>query len=491
MKTKMGKTLKNILYGSIIVGTSLISSCKPEPKLDITPPKIEIYSPEKNQAYDTRNIEFNYNIEEENFRNASYSVDNGAKKPTPQSGIKNLTLPNGNHKIKVYAEDESGNSAKDSTYFNINYTEPPKPPKDTIAPEVDISSPLENKVYDSNVIPFSGSASDDEDANPSVSYTLNDGASVVLPSTWSKDLDLQNGNYRIIVKAKDKAGNSSADTTDFIVDKPVPPTWKYLVNPFIQPNQSDLNWYGSGDVDNDNKVDASDVSKMESIINGSFVPNLNSNDVGEYRTLDRADVNGDGVVDSSDKQILENKLNRNIDYLPGEWDKLESKEERENLHEQRHLFQWNNKLDTIPYVPGEFECREFASLNTRDFHGFPEMGYDKETEWRDNGRYNIPEYYIEFIRTDGGHAVTGAVTGEDIRNFEDWDIREINGLKYGKDIAFPENCKVVVNYTYVKENEVQGKFLSGTPIIKFKITNRTPSFEWINDDPNLKIITER
>jgi len=265
-----------------------------------------------------------------------------------------------------------------------------------------------------------------------------------------------------------------------------------IVNPFVQPNQDNLNWYGSGDVNNDNTVNWDDVSKMESIINGSYVPDLNSDNPSEYRTLDRADVNGDGEITSEDKQILENKLNGSIDYLPGEWDKLRSKEERENLHEQRHEFQWENKLDTIPYIPDEFDCDNIGRLNMRDFKGFPEMGYDKETGWRDNGRYKLPEHYVEiFYGNSDLHVVTGAVAGNKINSLDSWDIREKNGLKYGSDLSFPENCEVVIKHTYVKENEIQGKYLSSIPIVKFQVTNGNPELIWENDDPNVRVIKER
>jgi len=40
---------------------------------------------------------------------------------------------------------------------------------------------------------------------------------------------------QIHCQAKDKAGNSSADTVDFTVDKH---TWKYLANPFVQPDST-------------------------------------------------------------------------------------------------------------------------------------------------------------------------------------------------------------------------------------------------------------
>jgi len=265
---------------------------------------------------------------------------------------------------------------------------------------------------------------------------------------------------------------------------------EHVVVPFIQPNHSDLNWYGSGDVNNDNTLNWNDISRLDSIINENYIPNLNSENPAEYRTLDRADINGDGVVDYEDKNLLEDRLNGSIDYLPGEWDKLGSKEERETLHEQRHLFQWNNKLDTIPYIPGVYECDDFGRLNVRDFHGFPEMGYDKETGWRDNGRYNIPEFYIEFIKLGLGHVVTGAVTGDKIKTFNDWDIREINGLKYGRDIAFPENCEVVINYSYVNHSS-QGDYLASTPILKFQLTNENPELIWENNDPNVKVIKQR
>ncbi len=90
------------------------------------------------------------------------------------------------------------------------------------------------------------------------------------------------------------------------------------------PDDTTLNWYGSGDVNKDNKVDVSDVARTIDIMNGYTNPS-------DIRLLDRSDFNVDGVVDIADKTLIENYVNNLIPYLPGQWNKLQTRAERERI----------------------------------------------------------------------------------------------------------------------------------------------------------------
>ena len=79
---------------------------------------------------------------------------------------------------------------------------------------------------------------------------------------------------------------------------------------------------------------------------------------GDTRLNDRADVNGDGVVNNSDRQLLENKLNGTLSYLPGEWNKLITKTERVNWLTKMLAI---DKTDELQYIPGEWVCGDFAN----------------------------------------------------------------------------------------------------------------------------------
>ena len=260
------------------------------------------------------------------------------------------------------------------------------------------------------------------------------------------------------------------------------------VNPaglFVQPNHTDLNWYGSGDVNNDNMINWSDVQGLESILNGTLVPDLNSDDPAEYRTLDRADVDGNEIVNNEDKQILENKLSGLIDYLPAEWDKLNIQEKKEWKGKMEEI----DKTDTTGYIPEGFACQDFARQTMVNFHGFPELGYDKERELRDNGRFNIPMLYVEIA---GKHALNTTIVGDDAENFYDSEYTEpqTDWVVAPGSQSIPSNCEVVVKYTFVKENDIQGKYLESVPVQKFAIENGVPrNTGYVN--PEMNFIMQR
>ena len=63
---------------------------------------------------------------------------------------------------------------------------------------------------------------------------------------------------------------------------------RFIIDNFSQPNDTTLNYYGSG-----------------------------------IQTSDGMDIDGDGISSTSqDQQILEDFLNKNIAYLPSHWNKL-------------------------------------------------------------------------------------------------------------------------------------------------------------------------
>jgi len=158
------------------------------------------------------------------------------------------------------------------------------------------------------------------------------------------------------------------------------------INPFIQPNVfgETLNWYGSGDVNLDGKIDSSDVARLDSLIAGTF------SNPSDKRLKDRADVNGDEKADSSDVYTLEDYVNGEIDYLPGQWNKLETKGERLDWLTKMLAI---DKTDTLKWIDGEFVSGNFAAQLFIDFNGYkgfiPSL-YDTTN----NGRFNLPLYAV-------------------------------------------------------------------------------------------------
>ncbi|MEK6832413.1 MAG: dockerin type I repeat-containing protein, partial [Nanoarchaeota archaeon] len=256
------------------------------------------------------------------------------------------------------------------------------------------------------------------------------------------------------------------------------------VNPFVQPNDSTLNWYGSGDVNNDNIVNGQDLTRLNELIAGTY---SNPNDI---RLNDRADVNGDEIVNSNDLELLAKKRNGVILYLPGEWNKLPTHAEREDWLKKMLAI---DKTNNMPYIPEEFVCTGFASQTMLNFHGFGDLGYDESKGLKDNGRFNIPMYYVSVGAPGFGHAINTTIVGDNVESFNDGfytepqnDSHVVPGMQ-----SMPNDCEVTINYTYVLNSLSQGKILDGIPILKFQITNGIPSFTWKNPDTNLNIITQR
>ena len=185
------------------------------------------------------------------------------------------------------------------------------------------------------------------------------------------------------------------------------------VYPFTQPNDSTLNWYGSGDVNNDNVVDAKDATMLAQILNNSY---SNPNDP---RLLDRSDVNGDGVVDSLDYKLLQQKLNGTIAYMPGEWNKLTTRNERVD---------WVTKMLAIDKIyainfPGQgISCRTYKDQTLIDFRGFSQTDLQKflsvySYDITNNGRFNLPILEVMTTENDAtppySHGWNTIIVGDD------------------------------------------------------------------------------
>ena len=127
-----------------------------------------------------------------------------------------------------------------------------------------------------------------------------------------------------------------------------------IIDNFSQPNDTTLNYYGSGDVFLDNQIDEKDAYRLDSIINSTF------SDFSDERLLDRADINGDGIINLEDKQILENYLNKNISYLPGNHNKSKDRYEKIDWIKKMILI---DSTDKHPYGSEGWLCGEFAMQN--------------------------------------------------------------------------------------------------------------------------------
>lgn len=261
---------------------------------------------------------------------------------------------------------------------------------------------------------------------------------------------MQNNNTKIILEfnhsidylhAMEKMGNKIKDAYEFVnhnlvklcviaatafasflpmkVEAQYPPNAiQYLGNPFVQPTDPEVskNWYGSGDVNNDNVVDQNDVNRLEQVINGSF------SDPSDRRLMNRSDVNWDGSVDISDKQILQEYINGTRDHLIGYWNELETREEKEELLQKfANVAQVDKICEGRP--PSECNCNQRSEVTmlitnkwdaTRDIPRFLEFDSEYDEFIQDTNLYNLPALQLDLQDNDGkfGHAYNSFVMGD-------------------------------------------------------------------------------
>lgn len=185
-----------------------------------------------------------------------------------------------------------------------------------------------------------------------------------------------------------------------------------IIDPFSQPNDSTLTWYGSGDVDGDNDVDWDDYNAMPTTLN------------------DMADLDGDGTPSTAaDHEILYNHINSG-GLLPSDWLNQTREGKREWLHKMLTI----DLTDTITYrssadFPDDtWMCGNYSMQTIINFHGFKannqfEMNLiSTKYDTTNNGRFNIPIYYLGFSSqvNNVNHACNACLIGDNPLDPYDW-----------------------------------------------------------------------
>ena len=293
-----------------------------------------------------------------------------------------------------------------------------------------------------------------------------------------KALPGQVGSYKVEVEY----GSSEGGLEKTVLQGEIKEDTRIEVNPFIRP-QEGLNHYGSGDVVNDNVVDGQDLTRLNELIAGTY------SNPSDKRLYDRADVNGDGAVNNQDKQILENKLNGSIPYLPGDWNKLQTRAERED---------WLKKMlaiDEVSEVNGK-NCLYYSDQLYINFHGFKNIEEiagllqdDPNYDVSKNGRFNLP---VQEVATSdynsegtliGGHAMNKITLGDDAVG---WNAQcniepqtdQIN-VQIGEGALNGTNSKFYV----------RGAHGERVDYYLYTVKDKVPTLIWTN--PDVKIITQR
>ena len=194
-----------------------------------------------------------------------------------------------------------------------------------------------------------------------------------------------------------------------------PTSWDVIGNVFSQPNvhiqigKKQFEWYGSGDVNNDEVIDIEDINAIDNGVKN-----------------DRGDIDGDGISSTSnDRTILQNYLNEKILYLPGHWNALLNEEERTSWLEKMIQIEDVHKYDDSGWVSNNFihqmEIDFYGLSNIDQFIQEQIESIGIEYYSGDNARFNIPIQYFSTLDTLGApYALSGILVGNDPLNFDDW-----------------------------------------------------------------------
>jgi len=236
-----------------------------------------------------------------------------------------------------------------------------------------------------------------------------------LATIFPSKLNAQSTNFMKSVPIYGKAPVSVIPT--ITLNGPTP--LEVIGNPFSQPNiqeylgRGKLDWYGSGDVNGDEKIDSTDLSAMNSMSN------------------DRSDVDGDGTPSTlNDKKILSDYLGGKISYLPGKWNELKTRDERVSwLEKMIKVDKFDEQVLNLRQNAG-WVCGDISTQMQINFYGISNINefiqIVKTSSGKDfsNGsfaRFNVPVYQFSTINKEGiAHSINGVLVGNDPLNFENW-----------------------------------------------------------------------
>lgn len=283
-----------------------------------------------------------------------------------------------------------------------------------------------------------------------------------------------------------------------------PTPWPVLMNPYSQPNiqvqlgRGPLDWYGSGDVNDDGKVDSTDVKIIES---GNVPP----------QDLDRADVNGDGVVNQADADLIQEYINHTIPYLPGYWDSLTTRTERVSWLEK--MMKIEKALPSNVNL-AKWACQNFVARYEDDFYGVSNQNafltWYKENAGVDltgnvtPARFNIPVFTVNDYDSLGTpHAVAGVFVGNSDTTFSDlycfyWDNNsELYHVTPGSFDMNPDSSVSISKFAYSKGLDNKTRFDDIWNFVIFKLNNGNgtmesyyeipgnPDYSLVIDNPNI------
>ena len=251
-------------------------------------------------------------------------------------------------------------------------------------------------------------------------------------------------------------------------------------NPFVQPNNT-TRYYGSGDVDGDGKeLNGTDYDLMRKMANSQTASN------------DFADIDGDGKVTNSDLTLLYNFMTGNIPYLPGHWNKLQTREERESWVKKMFAIDKTNEI--LP--KSDWDCSEFSIQVCMNFSGLENLN-NIPSKYKRNyiARFNLPVYSVTrypVIAHGEGHGYNAILVGDNSLNANDWFFVDDSHLEdlyveVGKGNGFqsmPYNSEFCI---YSLDSFIDEAYVNGIRIAKFKYNYDIP--ELVEQDDSQLVLT--
>ncbi|MFH1503457.1 MAG: hypothetical protein ABIE36_02265 [Candidatus Diapherotrites archaeon] len=170
-------------------------------------------------------------------------------------------------------------------------------------------------------------------------------------------------------------------------------------------------------------------------------------------------VLGGQIIEHTWKYLVNPFVQPNDTTKPIIWNNFNTTSQR-NAHFDDRLYNYD-KIDTLD-IPG-WVCSNYSREFKIHFNGYPMEGL------QNNGWHNIPVYDVTLMKPSPFHAVDAVIIGDDVTNISDWRfIEPRSDSTYSLSMFNLAGVyKIVLDYTRVIENEIQGKFLDGLPMFEF------------------------
>ncbi|MFW5710116.1 MAG: immunoglobulin domain-containing protein, partial [Bacteroidota bacterium] len=326
-----------------------------------------------------------------------------------------------------------------------------------------------------------------------VSYSINSGDTTAMrqaDNAFFSDVRYpEEGNCQVDFLLEDSLGNTKTKSVEFEMmprDATIPlglPDNRLIIDSFKRPNNgvsNDLDYYGSGDYNGDGKVDSSDSNEIGNL--GSVeVPNpgwkcavAEGNEEGvkcadvcdgsaseclvldgeRNKSLERADVNGDGVVNETDRDMIrEYYFNDDslwpegdvTDHLPSHWYRLNRTEKidwiENTVAEMTRADDYLYTLFDEGFLDHYPDCSNFERQTLINLRGYSDLKDMPEEEFQEEGnypfsldyhaRFNLPVNGVSTETTDGiPHGINSIYIGPESGKPEDASVTNFSNWYY-------------------------------------------------------------